>query len=373
MGCGASAKPGGSSSSQRAQAQEKKYGVAQGDGGRAHDSGDCLWHKKNCTAAEMILVRTIREAYPFDENNKKAVTKKKIASKEAGDWGKVSVYKLGPFQINCDLCGRYILDRQGTEPFYYCRRCRSRGRKMELCMRCYQDFHGKGNDGTGTNSTSPPTTPMGAAASEGSGASPTTPKGGSPTSPKKNSNRFDEPTSPTGTTGLSPPNARTPRMSSGRGMPPATPKGGGGGMMVPTNSNVDTMGRVRSNRNDGMAPAPSDRNSSWAKSVAQRLTGSWKGTVVEGGSSRAAKYEIKFLPDGTLSGSAAGFVFLSGTFTCSDGQHGNFEWVEKHEWGTSTFTGTFAARPSNTCRLKGTFVMSDGGKGTFELSSLAVS
>eukprot|EP00971_Amphidinium_carterae_P015545 306854-Amphidinium_carterae.1 len=145
----------------------------------------------------------LRHAYPFDDHNKKTVTKKKIASKEAGDWGQanaclgkyfsslrqlapcvykqitwlpeksklnliaskghqlavgfshsdsracfefklpcttgrlvavigsdhgtssvleVSVYKLGPFQINCDLCGRYILDRQGTEPFYYCRR-----------------------------------------------------------------------------------------------------------------------------------------------------------------------------------------------------------------------------------------------------------
>mmetsp|Transcript_5323 Transcript_5323/g.12805 ORF Transcript_5323/g.12805 Transcript_5323/m.12805 type:complete len:371 (+) Transcript_5323:48-1160(+) len=370
MGCGASAN---GSSSQRAQAQAQKYGVAQGDGARAHDSSDVVWHKKNCTAAEMTVARTIREAYPFDDHNKKTVTKKKIASKEAGDWGQVSVYKLGPFQINCDLCGRYILDRQGTEPFYYCRRCRSRGRKMELCMRCYQDFHGKGNDGTGTNSTSPPSTPMGAQPSEGSMTAPASPKGqgGSPLSPKKISTKSgEEPTSPAG---LSPPNARTPRMMrqvSPNG--PGTPKAGGGGLMGPTNSNSDGITRATSSKRD-MAPAASERNPSWAKTVAQRLTGSWKGNVVEMGSSRAAKYEMKFLPDGTLSGSAANFVFLTGTFTCSDGQHGNFEWVEKHEWGTSTFTGTFAARPSNTCRLKGTFLMSDGGKGTFELSSLSVS
>jgi len=364
--------------------------------------------------AEMTLVRTIREAYPFDENNRKNVTKKKIASKEAGDWGKVSVYKLGPMQINCDMCGQFILDRQGTEPFYYCRRCRSRGRKLELCVNCFQDFHRKPTEMTeGTNSSSPPATPMGAARSDAGSASgsPTngysSPKGGgSPKSPKGAKMSMSsvgserEPLSPTTSPSGKPtfsargqrmkstpttqnymaPEPSVPRTpSSSRGIPlgpTATTKSSMGSALTNAKSGHISMGPALTNAKSGhisIGTAPSERNPVWSKTVAQRLSGAWSGTIHEGGSPRHVKYELKFLPDGTLSGSAAGFVFLSGTFSCSDGQHGNFEWVEKHEWGTSNITGTFMARPSNAGRLKGSFVMSDGGKGTFELSCNKIS
>lgn len=108
-----------------------------------HDSKDCAWHQKNCTDKDFHLVETIAAAYPFDASKRKTVQKKEeiyggLADPTRTTWGEIDVMTLGPPRISCDACGAFILTREMEVPFYVCRHCRASGRKLEMCVNCYE-------------------------------------------------------------------------------------------------------------------------------------------------------------------------------------------------------------------------------------------
>lgn len=113
-----------------------------------NEHADVIWHQKNCMHGHLSQCMTIAEAYPFDESNRKTVSKNEsimtggerlAQDKSQSRWGAANVHKLGPARILCDVCGIFILDREMRTPFYVCVNCRSHGRKLEVCVKCYHD------------------------------------------------------------------------------------------------------------------------------------------------------------------------------------------------------------------------------------------
>lgn len=113
-----------------------------------NEHADVIWHQKNCMHGHLAQCMTIAEAYPYDDARRKSVAKNETVmtggeriSQEAvhGRWGAAWVNKLGPARILCDVCGVFIVDRESRTPFYVCVNCRSHGRKLEVCVKCYHE------------------------------------------------------------------------------------------------------------------------------------------------------------------------------------------------------------------------------------------
>lgn len=162
MGCGASAAPAAKYSerksvtatieesgktSPKGKAKAKAKGKAKAKQKKAFEAKDVEWHLKNCLDSQFELVRTVREAYPFDESKKKSVHKReKVRSGgmddllKADNWGSVEISDIGPTRLHCDVCGVLMVDIYSApeNPFYVCRNCQRAGRKLELCLNCFR-------------------------------------------------------------------------------------------------------------------------------------------------------------------------------------------------------------------------------------------
>eukprot|EP00930_Biecheleria_cincta_P038145 TRINITY_DN26207_c0_g1_i2.p1 TRINITY_DN26207_c0_g1~~TRINITY_DN26207_c0_g1_i2.p1 ORF type:complete len:235 (+),score=39.73 TRINITY_DN26207_c0_g1_i2:49-753(+) len=112
------------------------------------EHADVIWHQKNCMHGHLSECQTIAEAYPFDESERKSVVKVESImtggerlgqDKAQSKWGSATVNKLGPPRILCDVCGVFVLDRDMRTPFFVCVNCRSHGRKLEVCVKCYHE------------------------------------------------------------------------------------------------------------------------------------------------------------------------------------------------------------------------------------------
>ncbi|CAK9071299.1 UDP-N-acetylglucosamine--peptide N-acetylglucosaminyltransferase 110 kDa subunit [Durusdinium trenchii] len=115
---------------------------------KAFEAKDVEWHLKNCQDNQFELVKTLREAYPFDESKKKTVHKREQVRSggmddllKADNWGKVEINDIGPTRLLCDVCGVLMVDlyTHPENPFYVCRNCQRAGRKLELCVSCYKN------------------------------------------------------------------------------------------------------------------------------------------------------------------------------------------------------------------------------------------
>lgn len=100
------------------------------------------FHAQNCRDTDFHRFNTIREAYAFDETNKKSVSKKErvygCTERGVQNWGSATVNRRGVLKIHCDACGVFVVDRAGREPFYTCVRCRNAGKKLNLCTGCFE-------------------------------------------------------------------------------------------------------------------------------------------------------------------------------------------------------------------------------------------
>eukprot|EP00913_Durusdinium_trenchii_P022876 g21478.t1 len=99
--------------------------------------------KGKAKAKAKELVKTLREAYPFDESKKKTVHKREQVRSggmddllKADNWGKVEINDIGPTRLLCDVCGVLMVDlyTHPENPFYVCRNCQRAGRKLELTL-----------------------------------------------------------------------------------------------------------------------------------------------------------------------------------------------------------------------------------------------
>mmetsp|Transcript_133064 Transcript_133064/g.315396 ORF Transcript_133064/g.315396 Transcript_133064/m.315396 type:complete len:310 (+) Transcript_133064:52-981(+) len=138
----------GSPSSPKAKAKGKAKAKSKAKNKKGFcEAKDVEWHVKNCLDSQFELVKTVREAYPFDANKKKSVHKKENVRSggiddllKADNWGTVEISDIGPTRLLCDVCGVLMVDiyTHPENPFYVCRNCQRHGRKLELCTRCFQ-------------------------------------------------------------------------------------------------------------------------------------------------------------------------------------------------------------------------------------------
>jgi len=127
MGCGASAGPPVPQSPPARYKEEKEEDVFSGKGPKAKakrksqkkkaaEAKDIEWHNKNCQDVQFEKVKTVREAYPFDERKKKTVHKRENVRSggiddvlKADNWGSVEISDIGPLRL------LYNLARGGQE------------------------------------------------------------------------------------------------------------------------------------------------------------------------------------------------------------------------------------------------------------------
>lgn len=317
MGCGASAAPSGGakyserksatatediarSSSPKGKAKAKAKGKAKSKQKKAFEAKDVEWHLKNCLDSQFELVKTLREAYPFDENKKKTVHKKENVRSggmddllKADNWGTVEISDIGPTRLLCDVCGVMMVDLYSApeNPFYVCRNCQRAGRKLELCVNCFRNKkHEK------------------AFAAENGGKSIGT---ASAMSLKKAHTR-------SGTRDLY--------------------ASEGGGSSTGTELIEEASKHMTS--------------------------GTYEGHFEEEGGKRKVSYELFFSAKGEISGkglSGNEVIEVSGTYRWDAlAYKPRVEWTEKHDWGTLSFSA-FMERNKE---IEGDFAVSDGGGGT---------
>lgn len=246
------------------------------------------------------MVKTLREAYPFDESKKKTVHKREQVRSggmddllKADNWGKVEINDIGPTRLLCDVCGVLMVDlyTHPENPFYVCRNCQRAGRKLELCVSCYKNRkHEKailGEQG-GTRS---------------GGTASTYSKMGSRTTTREFSSE-------------------------------------GGSVGMGSSIGLDLLEQAHS----------------------QMTSGTWEGYFEEEGGKRSVSYQLYFSAKGQVQGGGSDGCEVTGTFGWDNQAYKpRVDWKEKHDWGTLTFSAYMEVRDKE---LEGEFKVSDGGGGT---------
>jgi hypothetical protein len=368
-----------------------------------------------------MRANTIREAYPFDDTKTRGVRGRWSESQWIRD--DLQVIDFGPKKIHCDACGVFIVGRDGTCSFYFCRKCRDQGRKLELCVKCYR----KGELGSGprketanifetreeraskrersnSNHSNGPPSRRGSAGSGGRAYGDSL-----EVTEFCDENGVRRPVSPLQ---LLPPRGLINRVSTGgdynanigvssggvasHGMdePPRSSRSGVGSR-APLSarsgrsgvSSVGTVGvasvnaqrctaslrsRSSSDDSDEEQPRRISRVSATSASTSLALparppTGEWKGTITEEGITRSTSRQLRFGEGGTLTGTQTDEgcdVAISGAFVANKRK---VSWVEVHSWGRVKFDGHVTWSSGNYV-IKGTFVTTDESKGTLELT-----
>mmetsp|Transcript_20340 Transcript_20340/g.43400 ORF Transcript_20340/g.43400 Transcript_20340/m.43400 type:complete len:659 (+) Transcript_20340:313-2289(+) len=117
------------------------------------DSGPgqaCGWHlghdaKYACRLEDMRLVRRLWDAYevgfrgrkrnpPTDEELACGIFEPRKLTVDTANLDKSATDKMGPFPSGwCDSCGQDI----GDEYLWFCRKCKTKGNRFELCLECH--------------------------------------------------------------------------------------------------------------------------------------------------------------------------------------------------------------------------------------------
>lgn len=313
MGCGASAGPPVPQSPSARYKEEKEEDVFSGKGPKAKakrksqkkkaaEAKDIEWHNKNCQDVQFEKVKTVREAYPFDERKRKTVHKRENVRSggiddvlKADNWGSVEISDIGPLRLLCDMCGVLLVDiyTNPENPFYVCRNCQRHDRKLELCVRCFT-----------TKAHHQEVEPSPKAKAKGLGRSST--HGGG---------------------GKSAPLGRAGTLSMG--------------------SDYSSEAAASSSLDDALKSLPS---------------GSWEGQLSEEGGRRHVEYQLRFMKTGVVVGKGPNGCQVEGKFFWNSKTYKpSVEWTETHDWGTLSFCAD--VDPASK-QLDGNFKVSDGGHGT---------
>jgi len=352
MGCGASAGGGGGHGKVITKKSGKKYveeAAPVEDAPPPPEKGktkETSWHRKNCTDADLSLVYTINEAYPFDDAERMDVVKKEKVWNPASDgvkhnWGSVSVAKMQK-KINCVACKGHILDRYEEAPFYFCIRCKTKGdRHLELCIECY-------NEGI-----------LATGARKKSSLSSLTNKGDQETFSKQK--LAHDPTT-----------SRTSNHSREENM---YQQNKNSSHLAVKNRNTDERRPSNNSNNprgDGHSASPRPARQISAPGPAMRSgggrphsvipCGAWKGKMTEGASARPVNFKLFFDQSGEVSGTGPDNCEVKGSVAGD-----KVKWTETHSWGKNTITADIVHMPP-PLKLKGTFKASDGGGGKIELA-----
>lgn len=306
---------------------------SKGHGG-LHQTKQVQWHVKNCTDADLLLVQTINEAYPFKAEERKRVSKmEKVHGLEdrQQNWGHVSVTKMQK-KVNCAACKGYILDRYEEMPFHFCMKCRNHEDDchFELCIVCYNE---------GAHATGP---------REKSEA----PKGAPGTGESMGGGKIQQ--------------VEGAHHSLHEDNPYAIAKG----LASRLDTHKEAKGRLSASPNHSPRPGPAPRGGcGGGKPHATIPSGNWKGKVSEGASSRPTVYKLMFAESGAISGTGPESCAVDGKIgSGAKGADHKFTWTETYAWGKNDVTGTFHYG-DHPVQIKSTFKSSDGGGGKIDLTS----
>jgi len=273
-------------------------------------------------------VKTIQEAYPFDETKTVGVNKKERIRGGVGDrvhdWGNVEVVQMVK-KLSCTVCGVFILNWQDSQPFRFCRRCRKADRKFQLCLQCFESGAHLAESAQTSVAGSPRGSPRGSPQ-------------GSPRDKKKKS-------SPRGSL------AEVTNMRYGNISHLSC---GGVNQEPPRSPRASPRGAPKS-------PCASPRGGDKPPSYIMK-SGKWAGTVDEtgGSSKRRAEYEFQFDAKGGMSGFGPERSAVVGVVSAF-----HVRWSEQHTWGTMEVKGT----AKSDGQIIATFKASDGGGGKLELKA----
>lgn len=383
MGCGASGGGGGGKK------YEEKLAASETKQEDIHaDSKSMKRHKEHCTDKDLKMAKTIAEAYPFTEEDRKIISKKEKvfhgADGRRHDWGNVSVAKMQS-KVHCNVCKGYILDKYETKQFYFCMRCRrdstpNQDHHFELCLQCFDEgalYSGMRNDvnskeaahggdrtatwGLGGLSCDSPThdtnrrlsgQPVHDANSHRlSGSMAVNGLGRSPQSSPQGSPRPAGSQRPSLTGPLGSPRPGSPRPRSASPRPSAE-----------RISSLDMPPMPQRRASDpNVSPRASPRNllQGPANPHASVPSGLWRGKVTEGASSRPVDFQLFYDKSGQIVGSGPDGCSVQGTM---EGR--KVSWKETHSWGAVQVIGSVFEDKF----VRGKFTNSDGGGGTINLS-----
>eukprot|EP00931_Biecheleriopsis_adriatica_P036882 TRINITY_DN21190_c0_g1_i1.p1 TRINITY_DN21190_c0_g1~~TRINITY_DN21190_c0_g1_i1.p1 ORF type:complete len:398 (-),score=54.87 TRINITY_DN21190_c0_g1_i1:136-1329(-) len=97
-----------------------------------HDRIACEWHLTNCLPGKVIMVNSIREAHPFNDE-------KRVRHKCTGKRHSVAtVVDMGPKKVSCNVCGHFIAHTHTSKEFYCCTSCREHGHHLYVCTTCFE-------------------------------------------------------------------------------------------------------------------------------------------------------------------------------------------------------------------------------------------
>lgn len=318
------------------------------------ESKEMTFHEKHCSDADFALVKTIQEAYPFDENNTRKVDKiEKVrrGNEKVHHWGTVDVAVMTK-KLSCDVCHTFILDWKSEAPFYFCKKCRKHDIKFHLCVRCFDTKAYPGSAGAA---------------------------GYRLASPRPDRNSFSVADWPKSPSRESPQRGRSPNQRSAGNSPgkaeiaepPASYWGGhlqvrenehraGDILIDPRNAYRDPIAVPSPRGLPNRVPSASPRAGREKAPAWLLKSGRWAGTIDEAGCKRHTEYSLRFLPDGEMNGIGPEKCRVTGSVSAF-----HVEWSEEHVWGTMQARGTVKSERE----IIGTFKASDGGGGKIELKA----
>mmetsp|Transcript_86501 Transcript_86501/g.253184 ORF Transcript_86501/g.253184 Transcript_86501/m.253184 type:complete len:352 (+) Transcript_86501:58-1113(+) len=267
------------------------------------------WHKSHCSDTDFGSAVRIRDAFEFDASNKEVSKRERVWSIGDGarrDYGTVKVARGYPSKIECDVCGIFIVDRNGENLFFFCWRCRRAGRSLRMCAGCYED----GALGDGPRQLPDQHGPGVAATQSGGGRAGSKQRSASVRS-SQGALRSPGPKASRGSTGSSSPSAQT--------LSPGIP------------------------------------------------SGTWKGWIMEGRNRRVIKRTLSFLMGGSIIGSGDEGCTVEGSWRGGVFYH-HVKWVEMYEWGQLEVAVQLTVTTPTAAHLEGEFSASDGGKGMLDLT-----
>eukprot|EP00929_Paragymnodinium_shiwhaense_P016648 TRINITY_DN125189_c0_g1_i1.p1 TRINITY_DN125189_c0_g1~~TRINITY_DN125189_c0_g1_i1.p1 ORF type:complete len:403 (-),score=79.06 TRINITY_DN125189_c0_g1_i1:169-1377(-) len=357
---------------------EESIGYSDIHGGKAGLRKDTAIkaHQAQCTDSDFRKFNHIREAYPFDYDKKKKIRKSDqvegLGHKK--NWGNVTITDRGITEIVCQACGVLVTDRQhdnGLEerqatPFMVCLRCKGHGRRVEICISCYE----KGAmSSTAELELKQEQAEMDRQANMAhQKARALLRRAGSDTEMSATEER----------------EWRRRALCGGREDQATVLKVPVPEKATQAPSRLMKVEDLRNNKNRrngslrGRSPIPSASPQSGSPRVdpgqpsytsprgppVQTLAnkcGMWSGKFTEGKMPRAETREFFFAVNGTLTGSSPEGAGIAGSWNGKDA--GKISWTEKHPWGTVKVNGQYMMN-----QIQARFEASDGGRGDVVLN-----
>lgn len=298
------------------------------------------WHKEHCSDADLCLAQNIQQAYPFDHNAKKQVSKKErlYGADRRSNWGSVTVTRTGIRRLLCCACGTFIADRLSDTQFYYCRRCKGSKRRLDICLKCFER-----------------------------GALSASSRNGHQVQPFARGADMLSPAS-SGHMSIKSEPGRTPPGRSSFSMQDTLSPPAHRHRSLPVNPTITKLPGAVSPRPLTLPPTVIPKDSPSRGGANRSIpSGMWRGFITEDGHCREAIRKLQFNADRSIAGSGEHGCDLKGSYTACANNY-KVSWSEAHgKRVVLEVAGMLLWDDQKTANITGKFTALDGGSGFVDL------